>query len=116
MVGDEPLVPKFGYYLDESDPDIVVLRRQDSSFAAAFSAQGTMREDIVEAAKDDSWKLIEANACGGYGRKEEVLTAPDQALTSSFCPFSGPTNGGRNRSNARRGGCIFLTRTRGSRT
>ena len=71
-------MPKFDYYLDESDPDIVVLRRQDGSFAATFSAQGTTREDIVEAAKDDSWKLIEANACGGYGRKEEVLTAPDQ--------------------------------------
>jgi hypothetical protein len=109
-------VPKFDYYLDESDPDIVVLRRQDGSFAAACSAQGTMREDIVEAAKDDSWKLIEANACGGYGRKEEVLTAPDQALTSSFCPFSGPTKGGRKRSNAGRGGCIIPTRTRGSRT
>ena len=26
---DEPLLAKFDYYLDESDPDIVVLRRQD---------------------------------------------------------------------------------------
>jgi hypothetical protein len=24
--------PKFDYYLDESDPDIVILRRQDGSF------------------------------------------------------------------------------------
>ena len=30
--------PKFAYYLDESDPDIVILRRQDGSFVAAFSA------------------------------------------------------------------------------
>jgi hypothetical protein len=109
-------VPQFDYYLDESDPDIVVLRCQDGSFAAAFSAQGTTSEDMVEAAKDDSWKLIEANACGGYGRKEEMLTAPDQALTSSFCPFSGPTKGSRNRSNARRGGCSIPTWARGPRT
>jgi len=61
-VEDEPLVPKFDYYLDESDPDIVVLRRQDGSFAAAFSAQGATREGIVEAAKEDYWKVIEANA------------------------------------------------------
>ena len=37
---DEPLLPEFYYYLDESDPDIVVLRRQDGAFVAAFSAQG----------------------------------------------------------------------------
>jgi hypothetical protein len=29
---------KFDYYLDESDPDIVILRRQDSSLVARFSA------------------------------------------------------------------------------
>jgi len=61
-VEDEPLVPKFDYYLDESDPDIVVLRRQDGSFAAAFSAQGATREGIVEAAKEDYRRLLEANA------------------------------------------------------
>jgi hypothetical protein len=59
---DEPLLPKIDYYLDESDPDIVVLRRQDGAFAAAFSAQGATREGIVEAAKEDYWKVIEANA------------------------------------------------------
>ena len=32
---DEEMLPKLNYYLDESDPDIVVLRRQDGSFAAA---------------------------------------------------------------------------------
>jgi hypothetical protein len=56
------LLPKFYYYLDESDPDIVVLRRQDGSFVAAFSAQGATRESIVEAAKEDYRKLTEANA------------------------------------------------------
>ena len=59
---DEPLLPKIDYYLDESDPDIVVLRRQDGAFAAAFSAQGATREGIVEAAKEDYWKVTEANA------------------------------------------------------
>jgi hypothetical protein len=59
---EEPLLPKFDYYIDESDPDILVLRRQDGAFAAAFSAQGATREGLVEAAKEDYWKLIEANA------------------------------------------------------
>jgi hypothetical protein len=61
-VEDEPLLLKFDYYLDESDPDIVLLRRQDGAFAAAFSAQGATREGIVEAAKEDYWKVLEANA------------------------------------------------------
>ena len=55
------MLAKFDYYLDESDPDIVVLRRQDGSFVAAFSARGATREGIVEAAKEDYWKVIEAN-------------------------------------------------------
>ena len=55
-------LPKFDYYLDESDPDVVILRRQDGAFVAAFSAQGATREGIVEAAKEDYGRLIEANA------------------------------------------------------
>jgi hypothetical protein len=35
------------YVLDESDPDILVLRRSDGSFVAAFSAQGATREGIL---------------------------------------------------------------------
>ena len=45
------------YYLDESDPDILILRRQDDSFVAAFSARGATKESIVEAAKEDYWTL-----------------------------------------------------------
>ncbi len=56
------MLPKFYYYLDESDPDILLLRRQDGSFVAAFSAQGATREGIEEAAKEHYWKVIEANA------------------------------------------------------
>ena len=51
-------LPKFDYYLDESDPDIVVLRRQDGAFVAAFSASGATREDIVEAAQEDYEALL----------------------------------------------------------
>ncbi len=53
--------PKFHYYLDESDPDIVILRRQDDSFVAAFSASGATRESILEAAKEDYRKLLQAH-------------------------------------------------------
>ena len=59
---DEPLLPKVDYYLDESDPDIVVLRRQDGAFVAAFSARGATRKGIVEATKEDYLKVFEANA------------------------------------------------------
>ena len=56
------LLPKFDYYLNNSDPDIVILRRQDGAFVAAFSARGATREGIVDAAKEDYGRLIEANA------------------------------------------------------
>ena len=45
------------YYLDESDPDtdpdILILRREDGSFVAAFSASGATKEGITEAARED---------------------------------------------------------------
>ncbi len=52
-VTQELLFPSFNYYLDESDPDIVILRRQDDSFVAAFSARGATKEGVIEAAKED---------------------------------------------------------------
>ena len=55
---DEALFAKFDYYLDESDPDIVLLRRQDGAFVAAFSAIGATREGIAEAAKEDYGRLM----------------------------------------------------------
>jgi hypothetical protein len=39
------------YCLDESDPDVVVLRRQDGTFVAAFSAQGATKEGLLAATK-----------------------------------------------------------------
>ena len=56
------LLPKFDYHLDESDPDVVVLRRQDGSFVAAFSARGATKEGIVEAAKEDYAALLREHA------------------------------------------------------
>jgi hypothetical protein len=58
---DELRLPVFNYYIDESNPDIVVLRRQDGAFVAAFSAQGATKEGILEVAKEDYGALVEAN-------------------------------------------------------
>jgi hypothetical protein len=55
-------LPKFGYYLDESDPDVVILRLQEGSFVAAFSARGATREGILEAAKEDYRERLRARA------------------------------------------------------
>ena len=43
MKVEEALLAKFDYHIDESDPDVVVLRRQDSVLVAAFSAKGATR-------------------------------------------------------------------------
>jgi hypothetical protein len=51
----------FDYYLDESDPDVVILRRQDGAFVAAFSARGATKEGILAAAKEDRRELIRAH-------------------------------------------------------
>jgi hypothetical protein len=59
---EEKMLPKFDYYLDESDPDIVILRRQDGAFVAAFSARGATTESILEAAEEHYGRLLEANA------------------------------------------------------
>jgi hypothetical protein len=48
------------YFLDESDPDILVLRRQDGLLVAAFSSQGATWDSIREAAMEDYQTLIEA--------------------------------------------------------
>ena len=71
MNTQERLFPSFNYYLDESDPDIVILRRQDDSFIAPFSASGATKEGIIEAAKEDYQELIEDLwALGGKATEE----------------------------------------------
>jgi hypothetical protein len=55
----------FNYILDESDPDIVVLRRQDGCFVAAFSASGATEEGIRGAAIEDFRILLDAHLISG---------------------------------------------------
>ena len=43
-----------GYALDNSDPDVFVLHREDGSFVAAFSARGVTMEAVEEAACEDA--------------------------------------------------------------
>jgi hypothetical protein len=71
-------LPSFEYLLDESDPDLLVLRRQDGTFVAAFSARGATKEGIVEAAEQDYGALLRENAVpsGPVARGEPK--APDQ--------------------------------------
>ncbi len=71
---EAPLLPKFDYHLDESDPDVLVLRRQDGAFVAAFSARGATGEGIVEAAKEDYAALLREHAgqLGLAGRREKA--------------------------------------------
>jgi hypothetical protein len=49
----EQLLPPSGYTLDKSDPDILVLRRADGSFVAAFSSRAVTSEGIREAVEAD---------------------------------------------------------------
>ena len=58
---DELRLPVFNYYIDESDPDTIVLRRQDDAFVAAVSVHGATNDGILEAAKEDYRALVEAN-------------------------------------------------------
>jgi PAS domain-containing protein len=71
-------LPKFDYYLDESDPDVVVLRRQDGTFVAAFSAQGVTREGILEAASEDYRRLV-SHLRAGARRASFLNELPEEA-------------------------------------
>jgi hypothetical protein len=51
----DPRFPPAGYRLDRSDPDVLVLRRGDGTFVAAFSALGATRKAVQRAAEDD-WR------------------------------------------------------------
>ena len=56
-LGSPPWLPP-GYNLDGSDPDILLLRRWDSSTVAAFSARGATKEGLREAAEADSGLVL----------------------------------------------------------
>jgi hypothetical protein len=59
---EELMFALFDYDLDRSDPDVVILRRQDGSFVAAFGARGATEESIFEAAKEDRRKWLRPRA------------------------------------------------------
>jgi hypothetical protein len=71
---EESALP-ISYYLDESDPDILILRRQDGTFVAAFSAQGATREGLVAAAREDYNSLLERRAEGQEGEADDPSDA-----------------------------------------
>jgi hypothetical protein len=75
--------PKFDYYLEESDPDIVTLRRQDGAFVAAFSTRGLTRESIVEAAKEDYGQLVVEAYVARQGQEEEDTEEGQRSEQSS---------------------------------
>jgi hypothetical protein len=70
----------FEYYLDQSDPDVLLLRRNDGAFVAAFSARGATEGGIIEAVKEDRRELIRArtNLLG----LEAVIVAPVRLETT----------------------------------
>ena len=65
---DKELPLPSSYYIDESDPDVVTLHREDGAFVAAFSARGATREGIVEAAREDYGRLLDE----ARGRDQQV--------------------------------------------
>jgi len=75
---EQDWLPKFDYYLDESDPDVVVLRRQDGAFVAAFSARGATREGILEAASED-YRRLASHLRAGLQRASFLDELPEEA-------------------------------------
>jgi hypothetical protein len=73
--GVEESALTISYYLDESDPDVLILRRQDASFVAAFSAQGATREGLLAAAREDYKSLLERRAEGQEGEPDDPSNA-----------------------------------------
>jgi hypothetical protein len=69
---EELQFPACDYNLDLSDPDVVILRRQDGSFVAAFSARGATKEGILEAAKEDRRDLFQAHT-NPLGPEAEIV-------------------------------------------
>jgi hypothetical protein len=94
---EELRFPKFGYHLDESDPDVVILRRQDGSFVAPFSARVPPRRASSQPLMRimvGSWRLIQscnrAKAPRGSG-------APIRARNPETFPIYRSASKGRSR-------------------
>jgi hypothetical protein len=73
--GEQESALPTSYYLDESDPDILILRRKDGTFVAAFSAQGVTKEGLVAAAREDYNSLLERRAEGQEGEADDPSDA-----------------------------------------
>jgi hypothetical protein len=85
---DDLLFRKFNYYLDESDPDIMILRCQDGSFVAAFSPDGATKEGIIEAAKKDSIggapRIIRRGEASALLRNTAALNSSTKAYSPEY--------------------------------
>ena len=60
-----------GYEVDRSDPNVLVLRRSDGHFVAAFSRRGVRGEGVREAIEED---LKRQEASGGASRARSPRT------------------------------------------
>jgi hypothetical protein len=49
---DEPPLPP-GYYLDRSDPEVLILRSEEGAVVARFSAPGYLAESVEREAWED---------------------------------------------------------------
>jgi hypothetical protein len=80
------------------DSDVLVLRRQDGSFVTAFGAREVTTEIIVEAAKEDHARLVQAHASDPSRLREDVSakgrSARDDAERSSPGEASRAANAG----------------------
>ena len=66
----------FNYYLDDSDPDMMILRCHDDSVVAAFSLEWATREGIIETAMEDYRERIKDHwASRGRRATEEHRSA-----------------------------------------
>jgi hypothetical protein len=66
--------------LDHSD--VLVLRRQDGSFVAAFDAREVTRESILEAVKEDSARSVQAPCLSGL--REKTTPERPRARTTTW--------------------------------
>jgi hypothetical protein len=89
-----------GYYL-ERDPDVLVLRRDDASLAAAFSSRGAMPEAVWGSAEEAGHSRREAShrSVGGWAprpvlgdtpARERTAASPCEAATAAMAEPTGP--------------------------
>jgi hypothetical protein len=87
---EDLLFPSFEYHLDESDPDVVILRRQDGAFVAAFSVRGVTRKGIVETAGEDYLELVPVH----LARRSKATPDVEREEIRADAPQTGnPTRG-----------------------